>query len=150
MLMRALALYTLFLVLLCLPGCVTQDRVDANHLDALGHPAMDPEIYPWGPIEAGLRRLLVAREQKEAVFRKLGNQLMDHVPNAAYWNTFYRVVDGQPTNVSSTTRAEWKRRYLLSAETYVVWAEDGNYIIVYFDGSGRLWQYDHFAACMVL
>ena len=138
-----LLLAILSFVLISLTGCATQDR-----LDALGHPVthlvLDPQGCVPATFEIRLRRLLATREKKDKVFSVIGSEPPERVWDAAFFDRYYRVFDGQSTNVPSETRAEWKRNYRLSAETYVISAEDENHIILYFDGSGRLWQYDHF------
>ena len=135
--MKSLILTATFV---CFTGCTTQDR-----LDALGHPIMASQgTTIRGSFETRLRRLLVTREQKDKVFKVIGSEPPERVWNEAFFDKYYRVFDQQPTNVPLATREEWKRYYRLSEETYVIGAEDENHIILYFDGSGRLWQYEHF------
>ena len=138
------AVYFSFLIsLLGLVGCVTQDRLQADRLDALGHPVTPTFVGDIrGLFEADLRQLIAERAQKDQAFKKLGHHV-EQVKDEAYWDKFHRVFDGQPTGYSSATREEWKRNFRLSTETYVVWGEDGNIMILYFDGAGRLWQYAH-------
>ena len=136
--MKAVSFFAYLLALTFFTGCGTQDR----HLTALGHPLVNYGLI--GDIfEKDLRRFLATRERKDAVLYRLRGQTVERVPNEAYLDRFNLTLDGQPTRIPPAIREHWKQEYRLSADTYAVFAEATNKIILYFDQSGHLRQYEH-------
>ena len=84
-----------------------------------------------------LRQLLADRAGRQEVVRKLGNPDLHRVPSAAYLDTFLPHAILPPG-----TRAKWKQEYRASARTYDGGVEDGDSVLLFFDGQGHLRWYE--------